>query len=82
MVLTLDENPNTSTNNNKKNNNGFSVQSLDPNGLIYQDGRIVVGDYIVALNGKELRFASSSHVQAIIQELELNYHNNDNNELM
>lgn len=58
MVLTLADNG----------TNGYIVKSLDQDGLIYQDGRILVNDYIVALNEKSLRNTNKDQVIEILQQ--------------
>nr|XP_046917647.1 pro-interleukin-16-like [Dermatophagoides farinae] len=60
MVLALADNA----------SNGYIVKSLDPNGVIDQDGRINIGDYIVTLNGKSLRGLSKTDVLAILDDCE------------
>ena len=68
MVLTLADNG----------VNGYVVKSLDPNGLIFQDGRILLDDYIVALNGTSLRHTTKDQVIALLQQCQ----NSANNDLM
>lgn len=66
MVLSLAENA----------ENGYVVKNLDQNGLIFQDGRILVSDFIVALNDNSLRNATKDQVISILHECQLS-HNND-----
>ena len=54
---------------------GYVVKSLDQNGLIFQDSRIVIGDYIVALNNKSLRNVTNDHVISILHECQLSPQN-------
>lgn len=68
MVLTLADNG----------ANGYVVKSLDPQGLIFQDGRILLDDYIVALNGTSLRHTTKEQVIALLQTCQ----NSANNDLM
>ena len=65
MVLTLADNG----------ANGYVVKSLDQNGLIFQDGRILVDDFIVALNGNSLRNTTKDQVIAILQQCQLSANN-------
>ena len=58
MVLTLADNG----------VNGYIVKNLDPNGLVYQDGRIQIEDLIVALNGNSLRHTTKEQVIDILQQ--------------
>ncbi len=58
--------------------NGYVVKSLDSSGLIFQDGRILLGDYIVALNGTSLRNTTKDQVFALLQQCQ----NSANNDLM
>lgn len=58
--------------------NGYVVKSLDGQGLIFQDGRILLDDYIVALNGTSLRNTTKEQVIALLQTCQ----NSANNDLM
>lgn len=66
MVLTLADNG----------TNGYVVKNLDQNGLVFQDGRIVEGDFIVALNDTSLRNTTKDQVISILQQCQ-NSPNND-----
>lgn len=68
MVLTLADNG----------TNGYVVKSLDQNGLIFQDGRILEDDYIVALNDTSLRNTTKDQVISLLQQCQ----NSSNNDLM
>lgn len=65
MVLTLADNG----------ANGYVVKSLDAQGLIFQDGRILLDDYIVALNGTSLRHTTKEQVIALLQQCQNSAHN-------
>ncbi|OTF82158.1 hypothetical protein BLA29_015157 [Euroglyphus maynei] len=60
MVLSLADNV----------SNGYCVKSIDPNGVIGNDGRINIGDYIVELNGKSLRGLMKIDLLAILNDCE------------
>ena len=67
MILSLADNS----------SNGYIVKSIDPNGVIGNDGRIHIGDYIVTLNGKSLRGLSKTDVLAILNDCEQQCKNDD-----
>ena len=47
--------------------NGCIVKSITTLGAIAQDGRLQVGDYIVAINNESLKHVSSAQVRAILR---------------
>lgn len=51
--------------------NGCIVQSIAPTGAVAKDGRLQIGDYIVAMNNEGLRHVSSAQVRAILRRAAL-----------
>lgn len=47
--------------------NGCVVTSLAPSGAIFKDGRVQVGDYVVAINNESLRHVTSAQARAILR---------------
>lgn len=72
MILSLADNS----------SNGYIVKSIDPNGVIGNDGRIHIGDYIVTLNGKSLRGLSKTDVLAILNDCEQQLQQCKNDDIM
>lgn len=51
--------------------NGMLVKGINPGGAVALDGRVEVGDYLVAINNESLRNVTNSQVRAIIRRAQL-----------
>ena len=51
--------------------NGMVVKSLAHHGAIYKDGRIQIGDYLVAINNENLRNVTNSQARAVLRRAQL-----------
>lgn len=51
--------------------NGCIVKSVSSTGAVAKDGRLQVGDYVVAMNNESLRHVSSAQVRAILRRATL-----------
>ncbi|XP_073994431.1 multiple PDZ domain protein-like isoform X3 [Rhodnius prolixus] len=51
--------------------NGATVTSITPGSVIYQDGRVSLGDYITSINNESLRRTTHAQVSCIIARAQL-----------
>ncbi|RWS31496.1 multiple PDZ domain protein-like protein, partial [Leptotrombidium deliense] len=51
--------------------NGMVVKSLARNGAVHKDGRIQVGDFLIAINSESLRNVTNSQARAILRRAQL-----------
>jgi len=51
--------------------NGMLVLAVAPGGALYRDGRIVPGDFLVAVNNENLRNVTNSQARAILRRAQL-----------
>ncbi|XP_015791818.1 multiple PDZ domain protein isoform X2 [Tetranychus urticae] len=51
--------------------NGLVVKALAHHGAIYKDGRVQLGDYLVAINNESLRNVTNSQARAVLRRAQL-----------
>ncbi|RWS15874.1 patj-like protein [Dinothrombium tinctorium] len=51
--------------------NGMCVKSLSPLGAVSKDGRIKIGDFLIAINSESLRNITNSQARAILRRAQL-----------
>ncbi|XP_056019682.1 multiple PDZ domain protein-like isoform X12 [Ostrea edulis] len=55
----------------EKGANGCTVKALNPSGAVGKDGRIQLGDYVVAVNNESMRRITNAQARAIIRRASL-----------
>jgi len=55
----------------EKGSNGCIIVAIDPAGSLNKDGRLAIGDYIVAINNESLRHVTTSQAHAIMHRTSL-----------
>jgi len=51
--------------------NGCVIKTISANGALHRDGRLQLGDYVVAINNESLRHVSSAQARAILRRAAL-----------